>query len=195
MAETIAGNSEKGHVCPHQIGFMLDNWFRRLIQNPKKIVGDYIRQGATVIDMGCGPGFFTIDMAKMVGEDGRVIAVDLQEHMLSKVKKKADRHGVTDRIEFHQCEASKTGLGDKADFILAYYMVHETPNPKSFLTKLKGMLKDDGKLLVVEPRFHVSKKSYETMLKEAEDAGLKAMDLPKGKGGRSVLLKKRQKNN
>lgn len=188
MTNTIMMKTERGHVCPHQIGFILDNPFRRLIQNPKKIVGEYIRKGHMVIDMGCGPGYFTIDMAKMVGENGRVTAVDLQEHMLLKVKRKAVKHGVLDRMEFHQCESNKIGLNRKADFILAYYMVHETPNPKRILAELKDMLKTNGKLLIVEPKMHVSKNLFDTMLSEAEDVDLSVMDLPKGKGGRSVLF-------
>jgi ubiquinone/menaquinone biosynthesis C-methylase UbiE len=188
MSEAMMMNKAKGHVCPHQAGFMLDNPFRRLIQSPKKIVGEYIRPGDTVIDVGCGPGYFTIDMAKMVGHTGRVVAADLQQPMLLKVKKKAARHGVSDRIQYHQCEADKIGLKASADFILAYYMIHETPDPKRFLAELNGMLKAGGKLLIVEPKMHVSKKSFENMLAKAERAGLKILDTPKGKGGRSVLL-------
>ena len=188
MPDTMMMNNTKGHVCPHQAGFMLDNPLRRLIQNPKKVVGEYIRPGDTVIDVGCGPGYFTIDMAKMVGDTGRVIAVDLQEPMLLKVKKKAARHGVADRIQYHRCEADKIGLEAAADFILAYYMIHETPDPERFLAELNGLLKAGGKLLAVEPKMHVSKKSFEKMLAQAERAGLKALGTPKRKGGRSVLF-------
>ena len=188
MTDTIMAKTERGHVCPHQIGFILDNPFRRLIQNPKKIVGEYIRKGNTVIDMGCGPGYFTIDMAKMVGENGRVIAVDLQEHMLFKVKRKAVKHGVSDRMEFHQCEPDTIGLNRNGDFILAYYMIHEIPNPKGILAELKDMLKNNGKLLIVEPKMHVSKNLFDRMLDEANEVGLKIADIPKGKGGRSVLF-------
>ncbi len=87
------------HVCPHQISFFLDNWIRRLIQPPGKIVGPYIQEGNTVIDMGCGPGYFTIDMAKIVGPEGRVIAVDIQAKMLERVRKKAQKHGLAERID------------------------------------------------------------------------------------------------
>lgn len=176
------------HVCPHQIAFFLDNWFRRLIQNPKKILGLYISTGDTVMDMGCGPGFFTIDMAKMVGPNGRVIAVDLQEKMLSHVRKKATRHGVDDRITYHQCPSDRIGFDDKADFILAFYMIHETPDPKGFLEETKTLLKDKGKILVVEPKMHVSQELFEEMLTDAENVGLKAVDFPKSLGGRSVLF-------
>lgn len=188
MPNPLTIDKANGHVCPHQISFILDNWFRRLIQHPNKIAGEYIKNGDTVFDMGCGPGYFSIDLAKMVGETGKVIAVDLQESMLKKVKKKAARHGVSDRMEFHQCNASRIGLNEKADFILAYYMIHETPDPKVFFLQLRDMLKTNGKLLVVEPKMHVSQTAFRRMIKDAETAGLRVIDRPKKKGGRSVLL-------
>jgi ubiquinone/menaquinone biosynthesis C-methylase UbiE len=188
MSTSIATERTKGSVCPHQISFMLDNWFRRWIQHPKKIAGEYITYGDTVIDMGCGPGYFSIDLAKMVGETGEVFAVDLQESMLVKVRKKAARHGVLDRMVFHQCSASHIGLSRKADFILAFYMIHETPDPKACLEELLGLLKTGGKLLVVEPKMHVSQAAFEKMIEDAESVGLKVFDFPEKKGGRSVLL-------
>lgn len=188
MQDTMVIHKESGRVCPHQFSFMLDNIFRRLIQHPKRIVGEYIRPGDTVIDIGCGPGFFSIDMAGMVGERGKVIAIDLQEHMLLKVKLKAMRHEVLERMEFHQCQTESIGLNRKADFILAFYMIHETPDPKRFLMEMSGMLKGNGRLLVVEPKMHVSQQMFEAMLKDAEEAGLKAVDFPGKKGGRSVLF-------
>ena len=177
------------HVCPHTISFFLDNWFRKLIQNPKRIVGPYINEGDTVMDIGCGPGFFSIEMARMVGPQGKAIAVDLQEKMLGHVKRKAAKYGMTDRMEFHQCEADSIGLNIEADFILAYYMVHETPNIANFFKEIAAMLKNGGQALVVEPRFHVNKAMFAETLEEGERAGLKAVDFPKGKGGRSVLFR------
>ena len=189
MSQPLSIQKTNVHICPHQMAFMLDNWFRRWIQHPKKIAGEYVRQGDTVFDIGCGPGYFSIDLAKMVGEAGTVYAVDVQASMLSKVKKKAERHGVAQRMVFHQCGADRIGLNQTADFILAYYMIHETPDPKSFLAELKTMLKPQGKLLVVEPRMHVSQASFESMVADAQDAGMKAVAFPKGKGGRGVLLR------
>lgn len=190
MSKSAKNPGKKVDVCPHQFAFMLDNWFRKLLHRPEKIVGDYIKAGDTVIDLGCGPGFFSIDMAKMVGKEGRVIAVDLQKQMIEKVKKKAKKHSVIDRMDFHQCEQNKIGLTQTADFALAYYMVHEVPDSKSLLKEIKGMLKTEGKLLIVEPKMHVSDELFKTMLKDAEDVGFKVVDFPKGKGGRSILLTK-----
>jgi len=188
MQTEAMNQTQNEHVCPYQMAFILDNWFRKLIQKPGKIVGNYINEGDTVIDVGCGPGFFSIDMARMVGKTGKVIAADLQPQMLEKVKKKALKHGVSERMEFHQCQSVSIGLDCKADFILGYYMIHETGNPRSFLAEMSQALKTGGKLLIVEPRMHVNQRLFETMIAEARDVGLKVVDYPKGKGGRSVLF-------
>jgi len=188
MPENKKKPSESPHVCPHQIAFFLDNRIRRLFQSPKRILGEYIRENDTVIDVGCGPGFFTIDMAKMVGRGGKVIAVDLQSKMLSRVRKKAARHSVSNRMKYYQCGERRIGLKEQADFILAYYMIHETPDPMGFLDEARTLLKKDGQLLAVEPKMHVSRTEFETMIEDAEKVGLKAVAFPKNKGGRSVLF-------
>lgn len=187
MTNSIS-KEKNGHVCPHQMAFMLDNWLRKIIQRPKKIVGEYIKEGDIVVDIGCGPGFFTIDMAKLVGPSGGVVAVDMQPQMLDRVRKKAARHKVSERLTFHQCPQHNVGLELKADFILCYYMVHETPDPDKFLAEISGLLKPDGKILVVEPNFHVSKDEFTQIAEKAKSAGLVPVAYPKGKGGRSVVL-------
>ena len=178
------------HVCSTRHAFALDNVIRRLFQKPEKITGPYIQPGDTIIDIGCGPGFFTIDMARLAGETGRVIAVDLQQKMLKKVEKKALKHGLSETIRFHRCPPDSLGIGSdvKADFILAFYMVHETPDPRQFLAEVSSLLKPSGRFLIVEPRFHVSKNTFRQITGYALDAGFQIVDEPAGKGGRSLLL-------
>ncbi len=180
----------KGDVCSHTHAFFLDNFFRKLFQNPKKIVGEYIGDGDTVIDLGCGPGYFTMEMARMVGPSGKVIAVDLQKEMLGKTKEKAAKLSLDGRIIFHNCPQDKIGLnGDiKADFILAYYMVHETPDHLKFLTEVKTLLNGKGKFLLVEPPFHVNKKQFQEITHDVETVGFKILGSPSKKGGHSLLL-------
>lgn len=183
-------DSSDTYVCPYKLAFMLDNWPRKLLQNPAKIVGEYINEGDTVIDFGCGPGYFTIAMAGMVGQQGKVIAVDLQEEMLEHAKRKAAAKNLGDRIEFHHCEKDRVGLelNKKADFMLAYYMVHELPNAGAFFQEARSLLKTGGKFLVVEPKWHVTREKYQEMLSVTEKAGFSVLAFPKKKGGRSVLL-------
>jgi ubiquinone/menaquinone biosynthesis C-methylase UbiE len=62
---------------------------RRLVQNPEKIVEPYISEGDTELNVGPGMGYFFIPLAKIVGEKGRVITVDVQTEMLNALQKRA----------------------------------------------------------------------------------------------------------
>jgi ubiquinone/menaquinone biosynthesis C-methylase UbiE len=144
----------------------------------------------TVLDLGCGPGFFTIEMAGMVGESGRVIASDLQEGMLQKIREKIQGTKLEKRIVLHKCEADRIGVEEKVDFALAFYMVHELPDQDSFLKEIASLLKPNGRFLIVEPPFHVSKKAFEETIKKAGDAGLTVAERPRIFLSKAVLLKK-----
>jgi len=176
------------HICPWWLAKGLDNPIRRLIHNPEKILGEYIEPGQTVLDLGCGSGTFTIAMARMVGETGKVIAVDVQDEMLQMVKQKAVKEGLDSRVITHKSEPDRIGISVKVDFALAFYMVHEVPNAKGFLKEIASLLKSDGKLLIVEPLFHVSASSFKNTLDTARSAGLKSISEPGIRFSRSVLL-------
>jgi ubiquinone/menaquinone biosynthesis C-methylase UbiE len=92
----------------------------------------------------------------MVSETGKVIAVDVQDEMLQIVRKKAAKVRLESRIITHKSEPDRIGISDKVDFALAFYMIHEVPNAKAFLKEIASLLKQEGKLLIVEPIFHVS---------------------------------------
>lgn len=91
-------------VCPVESAGSLDGRIRRFFQNPQKILEPYMREGMTILDLGCGPGFFSIAMAEMVGETGKVIAVDLQEGMLRRLKDKIKGTSIENRVKLHKCE-------------------------------------------------------------------------------------------
>lgn len=188
MENISAKESSQAGVCPHTLSFFLNNPVRRIFQNPLKILNPYIEKGITVMDLGCGPGFFTIDMARLVGPEGKVIAADLQEKMLEHVRKKAARYNVEDRIRFFRCEKDRIGFKEKVDFILAFYMVHETPSPGDLFDEMKNMLNENGRILVVEPKMHVSKKVFKKMLSVVNETGFKILSYPEKVGGYSVLI-------
>ena len=171
--------SDPSRICSWKIAFALDNPIRRLIHDPHKILGGYIKKGQTVLDVGCGPGTFSIPMAKMVGEFGKVIAVDVQEEMLQILRKKAAQQGLESRIVTHKSDPDRIGISEEVDFALAFYMVHEVPNEEAFLMEIVSLLKPKGKLLVVEPKFHVSANAFERTIEVAEKAGLSPISEPK----------------
>jgi len=118
-------NNSKTRICPVEKAGTLDRKMRRWIQNPRKILKPYLKQGMTALDYGCGPGFFTVDMAQMVGESGQIIAADLQDGMLQKLKGKIHDTKLENRVLLHKCEEDRINLSKHVDFILAFYIIHE----------------------------------------------------------------------
>lgn len=179
----------KYRVCPMERAGQLDSRLRRWLQNPQKILTPYIDQGMTVLDFGCGPGFFTIDMAKMVGKEGKVIASDLQNGMLKKLQEKIDGYGETG-IELHQCSEDKIGLNQEIDFIFAFYVVHEVGDQKKFFDEVKSLLKPGGKIFIVEPPIHVRRSAFKKMIALAENTGFSIVERPKVFLGQTVVFEK-----
>ena len=177
-------------ICPVERAGSLDNRIRRWLQDPQKILGPYVEEGMTILDIGCGPGFFSIDMAQMVGKSGRVIASDLQEGMLQKLRDKIQGTQLEERITLHKCEENKIGVSEEVDFIVAFYMIHEIPNQEEFFNEIGSVLKPNGQVFIVEPPFHVSKTAFEETIRKTRDAGFTAVERPKVFLSKAVILKK-----
>jgi len=112
--------SDKGkRVCPVERAGSLDSRIRRWVQNPRKILGPYVEEGMVVLDLGCGPGSFSIEMAEMVGRSGRIIASGLQEGMLDRLREKIRGTELEQRITVHKCEETRIGVSEEVDFALA----------------------------------------------------------------------------
>ncbi len=181
----------KGHpVCPVELAGSLDNRIRRWLQDPRKILAPFVREGMTVLDVGCGPGVFTVEIAKMVGEGGRVFAADLQEGMLDKLRNKIKGTDLERRITLVKCDADRINVSETVDFILAFYMVHEVPDKESFFRQIRGILKEDGEALIVDPRpFTVSRKDFELTKSQAEANGFRVGQGPKVRFSWSAVLR------
>ncbi len=125
-----------------------------------------------VLDLGCGPGVYTLALARMVGENGKVIAADIQKGMLQIVQKKIRDTPLEKIIELHQTSQGSLNLSLKADFILAFYVLHEIPGKENLYRELHSLLKPGGKLLIIEPKGHVTKQEFKTMVIQFESLGL-----------------------
>lgn len=180
--------NEQNRVCPVECANSLDNRLRRWLQNPRKLLAPYLTEGMTVLDIGCGPGFFTLDIADMVGASGRVIAADLQDGMLQKVRAKILGTVWEPRIILHQCQPTGIGLSMPVDFVFAFYMAHEVPDHPAFFTEVARLLASHGRLLIVEPMFHVSHRAFTEMMRIAGTAGLQPVEHPRYPLSRAVLL-------
>jgi ubiquinone/menaquinone biosynthesis C-methylase UbiE len=183
-------DNERNRVCPVELADSLDSKIRRWLQNPKKIIAPFVNEGMTALDIGCGPGFFSIEIAGLVGSKGKVIAVDLQEGMLQKVSDKIKGTELETRIRLVKCENDNINVSENVDFILTFYMVHEVPDKLSFFKQLKHVLKEHGQYLLVEPKlFHVSRKEFALTIGLAEQCGFKIFPGPKLPFSWSAILK------
>jgi len=183
------------HVCPFWIGYLLASPIRKLGQSPEKILGPHVREGMTVMDVGCAMGFFSLPLARMVGASGAVICLDMQERMLLALQKRAAKAGLADRVRTRLCRPDSLGISDlagKVDFALAFAMVHEVPDPARLVTEIHAALRPSGTLLVAEPTGHVSADAFERTLALARERGFTERNRPSVMRSRSVLLVKGQ---
>lgn len=176
------------HVCPWWGGYFIDNPLRRWLHNPDRILAPLVGPNMRVMDFGCGMGLFTIAAARLVGPGGQVTAVDLQQQMLDVLGKRAARVGLRERVRTHRCEAHSIKLAETFDFALAFYSAHETPDQRHLLGELHACLEPSGRLLVVEPRGHVTAGAFRKMLDQARDAGFRELERPAVRLSHAVLL-------
>jgi len=183
------------HICPWWIGYLLATPVRRLWQKPETILEPYVKPGMTVLDVGPGMGYFTLPMARMVGEGGRVVCVDVQERMLNSLKGRVHRAGLDKRIVARVASSETLGLADYAgqiDFALAFAVVHEVPNQENLFREIHQAMKPGANLLICEPTGHVTPDAFKQTVSIAKLIGFDEISSPEIKRSISVLLKKKQ---
>lgn len=179
------------HVCPWWMIHTFDNPLRRLFHQPEEMLRPYLKPGGRAADIGCGIGFFSLGLARLVGDRGRVYAMDLQEKMLEGVRRRARKAGLQGRIETRQVESDDLAAPDlkgSLDLVLAFWMLHEVPDQAAFLGQVRGLLKPGGVFYLAEPRMHVSAKAFAESLALAESKGLMLIETPEVRLSRGALL-------
>lgn len=154
--------SHRHHVCPWWMGYFLIHPLRRFMQDPVKILAPHVRKGMTVLEIGPGMGYFTITLARMVGPTGKVVAVDIQDKMLSALRKQAMTNGMSDRVETRITQPGSLGVSDlsgRVDFAFAFAVVHEVPDKERLSEEVHSALKPGGTLFMADPVSHFRAKS------------------------------------
>lgn len=183
------------HVCPWWVGYLLASPLRRLYQDPRTLLAPFVLPGMTVLEPGPGMGFFTLELARLVGPNGRVVAVELQQRMLDTLARRARRAGLAERIGLRKTDGARLGVDDLVgvvDFALAFAVVHEIRSPGPFFEAIERALRPGGKLLLSEPRGHVPASDFARTLELARQAGLGGIhgEVPRIRGCHAALLGK-----
>lgn len=111
-----------------------------------------LRPGMTVCDLGCGNGFYTLPLAKLIGAKGHVLAVDIQPEMLSLLRERAENEGIENITPILGSVFDPRLPDESVDLILLVDVYHEFSHPEQMLARMKDALKPDGLIALVEFR-------------------------------------------
>jgi ubiquinone/menaquinone biosynthesis C-methylase UbiE len=182
-------------VCPWWLGYVLASPLRRLLQDPETIMRAYVKEGMSGLDVGCGMGFFSLPLAELVGATGKVVCVDLQEKMIRGLLRRAEKAGLSGRIDARVADQNSLKLEDLAgeiDFALLFALAHEVPDKERLFSEVYAVMKRTGNLLLAEPAGHVSKKDFEKTVSLAKGVGFELLQQPQIRRSHAVLFQIRQ---
>lgn len=180
-------------VCPWWLGYFLACPLRRFMQDPAKLLAPYVRPGMTVLEPGPGMGFFTLDLARLVGPTGCVVTVDIQPKMLAALKRRLAKAGLLARVDLRLAASESMGIGHlagKVDFTLAFALVHEMPSTQTFFNEVAAASKPGATVLLAEPSGHVKNGDFDAELHAAAQAGFNVVERPVIKRSHAAVLKK-----
>ena len=132
------------------ISLIHDNPLRHRFDDPIKFLESAgVKAGHQVLEVGCGPGFFTLPAAEIVGEKGHVYAIDLEPLAVQEVEKKLGKRGMTN-VTASVADAAETGLPTGSiDLVLLFGVIPSPTLPLDrFLPEMGRLLKPDGSLAV-----------------------------------------------
>ena len=167
-------------VFPASRARHLESRLRKFLINPDKLAGTFAKAGDHVLDIGCGTGLIARSFARVLGDEGAVTAVDIQQGMLDILIERAKEEGVITSIRPHLAEPQSLGLSeqDTHDLALAFYVVHETPDPARLFQEVYRLLKPGGRFLMVEPRLSVKKAEFGEECDMVQAAGFSIESYP-----------------
>lgn len=176
-------NHQTHPVCPWWFTYTFDNPLRRLAHKPEELFAGRLAPGMRVLDLGCGFGYFSVGMARFVAPGGSVLAVDLQEKMLKRVRKRAKKAGLAEVIQTRRCTRKSLAIGPDqgdapADFVLAFWMAHEIPDQGRVFAEIHTALRKGGRFLLVEPKLDIGRRYFTAEIERVENAGFRIEQCP-----------------
>ncbi len=131
------------------------------------------KPGMTIIEVGCGSGFYTVDVARAIQPYGMVYAVDIQEGMLDRLRSRMEQEGVENITPILADAEGHIPLDDGiADAVFSIAVIPEIPDPVKTIAQIKRLMKENGVFadseLLMDPDYPLKR----TVVKWAQKAGL-----------------------
>lgn len=167
------GRFYKGREIAHVMGYQGAGWLERTErekeEEPAKLLAALdLKRGMVVADLGAGSGYHAFRIAPVVGNAGKVLAVDIQPQMLKLIADKAKAAGVTNVEPVQAAEQNPNLPTNGVDLILMVDVYHELSHPFEVTEKLVAALKPGGRLVFVEFRLEDSKVPIKLVHKMSE---------------------------
>lgn len=145
-------NYTQPRPLPHQWGRLLDHPWRLWYRKPAATLASFgFAPGMTVLELGCGTGVFTLEIARMVGEGGQVHAVDLQEPFLRQAQQRVQKGGLQSRVHFHHCGAYTLPIeANSVDLAIVVATLSQIPDKGAALRELRRVLRPGACLALSE---------------------------------------------
>ena len=162
---------------PAFVAQFIDNPIRRRIQPPMQVIGWMgMQDGMHVLAIGPGPGTFTIEASRQIGETGKLHVIDIQPTIISKLNKRLQREKIGNVIAEVASAYELPFANGTFDRVFMITVLAEIPDRNKALTEIKRVLKDDGLLAIGEflpdPDYPLRK----TVIGWCQDAGLERVD-------------------
>ena len=140
------------HFDPARVDRLLSEDRQRMLPAESILRAAGVATGQVVVDLGAGPGFFTLPAARLVGAGGRVYAVDVEPSMLDLCRRRAEEAGLTGIETVHSAETQIPLPDATADRVLIAFVLHEADDVAALLREAARLLRPGGEIAVAEWR-------------------------------------------
>lgn len=140
------------HPLPHQLAGVLDAPLRLRYRNLGETLGPFgLVAGMTVLEVGCGTGYFTQEIARRVGRTGLVHVVDIQKPMLEAAQRRLEAADLAERVRFHHAGANALPLPDDCvDVAVLINVLAQIPDKLGALAEVRRVLRPGGRVALSE---------------------------------------------